>query len=297
MVNLTTYELWLIAGKRSIKNYQNMSREKLLSTLDESEGILENLSQNGLQRIAKMQNLSENELEQIAKMRRIKNYKNMSKEELLIALLKSKQSHAELYKSKSNNAEIEETKKIFNELRNKFSKSKIKEIRKKLYEKEKGLENEEKKVKKYQEEQEKKQHAKELKKIKKSLEKLQENFEKYHNKDDQDYKGIRYIENLFNKIDEDYHKSIKTKGAFNNNYKEYESRGDKYKNLSLEDYLNIIRLFLRDTINNHKTHGEWKIQLTIMDSKSDNVEIMMGIETDDILNEPLNLFLKSIKKD
>ena len=156
-----------------------------------------------------MQNLLQNELEQIAKMRRIKNYKNMSREELLIALLKSKQSHSELYKSKSNNAEIEETKKIFNELRNKFSKSKIKEIRKNLYEKEKGLENEE--------EQEKKQHAKELKKIKKSLEKLK----RYHDKDDQDYKGIRYIENLFNKIDEDYYKPIKTKGAFNNNYVEY----------------------------------------------------------------------------
>ena len=35
MVNLTTYELRPIAGKRGIKNYQNMSREKLLSTLDE----------------------------------------------------------------------------------------------------------------------------------------------------------------------------------------------------------------------------------------------------------------------
>ena len=61
------------------------------------------------------------------------------------------------------NTEIEETKKIFNELRNKFSKLKIKEIRKKLYKKEKidkyfkELEkNEEKKVKKYQVEQEKK---------------------------------------------------------------------------------------------------------------------------------------------
>ena len=59
MVNLTTYKLRLIAGKRSIKNYQNMSKEKLLSALNESEGIFENLSQNGL--------------EQIAKMRRIKN--------------------------------------------------------------------------------------------------------------------------------------------------------------------------------------------------------------------------------
>ena len=54
-----------------------------------------------------------NELEQIAKMRRIKNYKNMSSKELLIALLKSNQSRAELYKSKSNNAEIEEIRKVF----------------------------------------------------------------------------------------------------------------------------------------------------------------------------------------
>ena len=109
MVNLTTYELKLIARKRRIKNYQNMSREGLLSTLDESEHILKDLSQNGLKRIAKM--------------RRIKNYKNMSREQLLIALLKSKQSHAELLRSKDNNAEIEGTKKFFNESRNRFSRN------------------------------------------------------------------------------------------------------------------------------------------------------------------------------
>ena len=79
-----------------------------------------------------MSNLSQNELEKIAKIRRIKNYKNMSREELLIAPLKSKQSHAELRKSKINNAEIEETKKFFNELRNRFSKGKIKKIRRKI---------------------------------------------------------------------------------------------------------------------------------------------------------------------
>ena len=121
-----------------------MSREKLLSTLDESERNFKNISQNGLERIAKMQNLSQNELEQItkmqnllqneleqiAKMRRIKNYKNMSREELLIALLKSKQSHAELYKSRSNNAEIEKTKKMFNERKNKIKKSRIKKAEK-----------------------------------------------------------------------------------------------------------------------------------------------------------------------
>ena len=38
-LNLTTHELKLIAINRGIKNYRNMSREKLLSTLDESECI------------------------------------------------------------------------------------------------------------------------------------------------------------------------------------------------------------------------------------------------------------------
>ena len=75
-----------------------------------------------------MSNLSQNELEQIAKTRCIKNCKNMSREELLTALLKSKQSHTELRRSKDNNAEIEETKKIFNELRNRFSKEKRKKL-------------------------------------------------------------------------------------------------------------------------------------------------------------------------
>ena len=40
------------------------------------------------------------------------------------------------------------------------------------------------------------------------------------------------MKNLFNKIDEDCYKQIKTKDPFNNNYIEYESRGDKDKKLS-----------------------------------------------------------------
>ena len=37
MVNLTTHQVRLIAEKKGIKNHKNMSRENLLSTLDESE--------------------------------------------------------------------------------------------------------------------------------------------------------------------------------------------------------------------------------------------------------------------
>ena len=55
MVKLTKYKLRLIARNRGIKNYLNMSRKKLLSTLDKSERITENLSKNGLNKIVKIQ--------------------------------------------------------------------------------------------------------------------------------------------------------------------------------------------------------------------------------------------------
>ena len=70
-------------------------------------------------------------------MRHIKDYKNMSKEGLLISLLKSGRSVAELHKNNSDNIAIEKTRKKFNELRDKFSRSKLKKIRKKLYRTEK----------------------------------------------------------------------------------------------------------------------------------------------------------------
>ena len=151
MVKLTKYEVKLIAKNRGIKDYQSMSREKLLSILNKSERITENLLKNGFERITRMQNFSlndleqikrmnnfsENKLKQIAKTRHIKNYRDMSKEDLLIALFKSNHSHTELRKSENNNnTEIEETKKIFNELRNNFSKEEIKKIRRKFHFKE-----------------------------------------------------------------------------------------------------------------------------------------------------------------
>ena len=67
---------------------------------------MQNRSQNDSYQITEMLNLSRNELEQIEKMRPTKNYKNMSKEGLLIALLKSGCSKKKLHKSNSDNAEI-----------------------------------------------------------------------------------------------------------------------------------------------------------------------------------------------
>ena len=96
---------------------------------------MQNLSLNELKQIKRMNNLLLNELKQFAITRHIKNYKDMSKEDLLIALLKSNQSHAELRKSEDNNTEIGETKKIFNELRNNFSRKEIHNIRRQCYSK------------------------------------------------------------------------------------------------------------------------------------------------------------------
>ena len=77
----------------------------------------------------------------------------------------------------------------------------------------------------------------------------------------------------------------------------------------------MIQPYLRDMISNHKPplegafdnnlHGEWKIQLTMqinfvsslkpgeirtMDSKSKNIEILMGSKTDYIINELFESF-------
>ena len=103
-------------------------------------------------------------------------------------------------------------------------------------------------------------------------------------------------------IGEDYYKPIIiTKGSFNNNYIGYESRGDKDKILTVNEYLDIIRPYLEDIINGHKIQSEWKIQLKaainfisskpdsdkthIMHTRSDNIEIMMGSGNYEIIEE------------
>ena len=130
MVNLTEHELRLVAKNRGIKNYKNMSREKLFSTLDETKRNIntsekgskrikkvQNLLQNELNQIMKMHDQSRDELKQIAKIRRIKNYKKMSKEELIISLLKSKSSLSELFNNNLDNDKISDSKKMLNRLR------------------------------------------------------------------------------------------------------------------------------------------------------------------------------------
>ena len=103
-----------------------------------------------------------------------------------------------------------------------------------------------------------------------------------------------------------------------------ESKGNKDKILTPSEYLDMIRPYLSDIINDHKTQGEWKIhsgntitayttqgewkihltmainfisskdsyETRIMHAKSDNVEIMIGSETNEIIEELFKSFLQ-----
>ena len=101
----------------------------------------------------------------------------------------------------------------------------------------------------------------------------------------------------------DHYKPIKTRSAFNDNYALYVSNSDK--NSSINEYFVKTIISLQNLINNKKEQGEWKIQLTmkiifasfndndkkqIMYTKSDNVNIMRGYTTNDIINEIFDTF-------
>ena len=172
----------------------------------------------------------------------------MSKEDLLIALLKSDQSYTELLKIDNSNTEIGETKKLFHDLRNNFLREEIKKHREKFHKKErvynhlKEIEQKDSLITK---------EKRELKNIIKYFKKLKEDLNKIKKYQYNITRDVRY---LFNEISEDYYEPIEIKSAFEGNYIEYESRGDNDDNLSLEKYLNIIRPYLRDMIDNHKSH-------------------------------------------
>ena len=62
---MTENKLRIIAKTKGIKNYESMSKEKLLSVIDNLKSITENLLENGLEKITEMNNFSENKLKQI----------------------------------------------------------------------------------------------------------------------------------------------------------------------------------------------------------------------------------------
>ena len=267
---------------------------------------MQNLSQNELNQIIKMRDQSRDELERIVKMRRIKNYEKMLKEQLIISLLKSKQSIAKLFNDNLVDDKISDTKRILNRLRDILPKKYRKEIKKKLCD----VEN-----KKNLSELEKEEINDYLTKLVRIL----NDKEKYlpYDREDFDYYGIRDIENLFDEAnEEDYYKPILGKSSFKHSYKYYESRRDRDKKLSVKQYLNKIIHHLLDMINDHKPNNRrskvWKIQISMhvnfissRDARgtctiyvwSNKESIMWGSDTDDIIRDLFESFLYNYQEE
>ena len=147
----------------------------------------------------------------------IKGYKSMLEDWLLDAIISSKPAEKSK-KSKFSKVRAGEIEREFNKQRHKFTKSKIKNIKRNIYE----IKNK------------KNLFMFGIEKIEKSLDKL-ENFhfktKKYYDYDDDEYRGIKDIEGLFDlSNDKDYYKPIILISAFNNNYIQYESKDDKNNN-------------------------------------------------------------------
>ena len=140
---------------------------------------------------------------------------------------------------------------------------------------------------------------------------------KHSDHDDLDYFGIRELENLYDDTDNDnYYKPVLIKSSFKNNYKYYESRGDKDKKISVKQYLYMIMPYLSDLINEQKNNrdgsNKWKIQLNMGVNfissndtgeirtfyvNSDNEEIRSGNETVEIINKLFESFLNNYQKE
>ena len=164
-----------LAKNRGIKEPQNMSTEELLDTLSRYDSkreinhnrrkllkmnlkkllkckIFQNISKNDLSRVEKLQNKSIDELREIAKLRGIdKRRLNLTKEDLIITLLKSESNPAERnYMKYFNNSTSDDTyddkikskvndiRIILSRLGNIVTKKYRKEIKKELYEIEKN---------------------------------------------------------------------------------------------------------------------------------------------------------------
>ena len=217
-IEFTTKEYNLIAKNRGIKEPEKMSTKELLGTLsryDTKRKVNSNrrkILKMGLEKIAKKQNISKNELckaeklldksidelKEIVRLRRIRNYDNLTKEDLIFSLLKSESNpvehnHMKYFNNSTNDeikSKINDIRLILSRLGNIVTKNDRKKIKKELYEIEKRQnlsDNEKEKI------------YDDLVKLANTLDKKEEH--KHSDHDDLDYFGIRELENLFTNDD------------------------------------------------------------------------------------------------
>ena len=176
-------------------------------------------------------------------------------------------------KLRINKKKLEEIRKDFNKLRHKFSKKEVYKYWKAFYD-----------IKNYRH-----LSTSEIEEARKNLIESRKSlrFKKFHGDGDcvdyddlDDYHGddfadddeCRRIGSIRRLFKNDYYKPITTDNGFakrRNNYIEHTGRGDRYKNLSLKEYLDNLRDLIdghkptteltNREINNDSERGEWKI--------------------------------------
>ena len=110
---------------------------------------------------------------------------------------------------------------------------------------------------------------------------------------------------LFEK-EEDYQKPKRVSSFWSNNYIEYESNGYKNSNLSLDEYYNKVKPYLRDILMDLQSPDTWKIQLRIainfISSKDTEEERVMHLTKGNIkftpyidANEVFNELIESLR--
>ena len=104
---------------------------------------------------------------------------------------------------------------------------------------------------------------------------------------------------------------IKINNVFTNNYIEFQSNGYRDRTLSIKEYLDVIKKYSSNIVNDHKTQNEWEIQLTMeiifisfkdsnetrtIHTTSDSIEIMIGNEKDEIIEERFESHLQKYQE-
>ena len=178
----------------------------------------------------------------------------------------------------------------------KLSRSELQEIKNNLYNIEKRKQFESKETIRY------------LDELDKKILKLDRYPQDY---DDSECKGVKDVRDLFKlSVNEDYYKPTLAKSGYDNNYTQYESKGDRI--LTIQEYFTLIEKYLRELINLYKNEGEWKIQSTaeinfnslkpgsdetrIMYTRSDNEEFMNGSDTDEVIKLLFRSFLQKYQE-
>ena len=212
----------LIKTQQKLKKYHKLT-EKYHKLTEKQQKLIK--SQKSQQKIIKSQKLPQRK-QIVSQEKLIKSQQKLIKSKELIKPIKPQQPSPK---------RIDDIRKKLNELKHNFPRIEFNKIRKNLY----NLNNKNKLSKK---------SSKYLNKLNKKI----INLDKH-----EDFIGLENLKDLYSILD---YKPILIRTSFDYNYLEYGSEGSN--SLSFMEYLNLIKPYLEDLINEKKNKGEWKLQLT-----------------------------------